>query len=151
MLSLLSFILSIVFSLFYFHHKPSYSHLWVFGYRCYPRIRPYNTHKVSFHSTPSIFLGCPKSQKGFKCFALNGRIYIPSHVSFDESCFPSLSWTISSPLSIPTFFNPLSHIPLLVSNSNPPLSPPWPFFPSTSNNPSIYHFMPQPLSHNTHL
>ena len=42
-----------------FHHKSSYSHFRVFGCRCYPHIRSYNTHKFSFHSTPSIFLGLP--------------------------------------------------------------------------------------------
>ena len=92
-----------------------------------------------------IFLGYLENQNGFKCLALNGRIYITPHVSFDESCLPSLLLTTSSLPSILSSFSPLSHIPFLVFNSNPSSS----FSHLTSDNPSIQRSMPQPSSHNT--
>ena len=70
-------------------------------------------------------------------------------MSFDESYFPSLSSTTSSPLSTSLSFDPLSHIPLIVSNSNHHLSPPSSFSPSTFGNPSVSQTMSQPPFHNT--
>jgi histone deacetylase 1/2 len=33
------------------HSKPNYESLCIFGCACWPNLRPYNTRKLSFHST----------------------------------------------------------------------------------------------------
>jgi hypothetical protein len=50
-----------------FHHPPDYSTLRTFGCLCYPLLRPYATHKLSFRSKPCIFIGYGSNQKGYRC------------------------------------------------------------------------------------
>ncbi|KAE8727992.1 putative catalytic [Hibiscus syriacus] len=38
-------------------HKPNYSELKVFGYQCFPHLRPFQTHKLAFRSQPCTYLG----------------------------------------------------------------------------------------------
>lgn len=71
-----------------FNTIPDYNFLKVFGCRCYPCLRPYNTNKLSFRSSPCLFLGYSNQHKGYKCLASDGRLYISRHVTFDETCFP---------------------------------------------------------------
>lgn len=71
-----------------FQKQPDYSILKVFGCQCYPYIRPYNLHKISFRSTPCVFLGYSTQHKGYKCLDLSsGKLYISRHVTFDEGAF----------------------------------------------------------------
>jgi histone deacetylase 1/2 len=68
---------------------PDYSSLRVFGCACWPNLRPYNAHKLSFRSIRCVFLGYSSRHKGFKCLEPGtGRVYISRDVTFDESVFP---------------------------------------------------------------
>jgi hypothetical protein len=71
------------------HEKPNYHALRAFGCSCYPNLRPYNNHKLLFHSTQCVFLGYSSMHKGYKCLdRATGRIYISRDVIFDETLFP---------------------------------------------------------------
>jgi transposase InsO family protein len=52
---------------------PYYSHLRVFGCRCYPNTTTTAPHKLVTHSLPCIFLGYPADTKGYKCYDLESR------------------------------------------------------------------------------
>ena len=68
-----------------FHKAPDYSQLRVFGCACYLLLRPYNHHKLEFHSKKCIFLGYSSNQKGYRCLdPFFYRVYISRHVVFDE-------------------------------------------------------------------
>ena len=68
---------------------PSYSHLRVFGCRCYPNLSATAPHKLAPRSTACVFLGYPQHHKGYRCLDLqSNRIIISRHVVFDESSFP---------------------------------------------------------------
>lgn len=72
-----------------FDAKPDYDQLRVFGCACWPNLRPYNTHKLSFRSKQCVFLGYSSMHKGFKCLDIStGRVYISRDVVFDETVFP---------------------------------------------------------------
>lgn len=59
-----------------------------FGCACYPCLRPYNQHKLQFHTTKCVFLGYSGSHKGYKCLSSTGRIFVSRHVVFNEQNFP---------------------------------------------------------------
>jgi hypothetical protein len=72
-----------------FHKKPDYKSLRVFGCACWLNLRPYNKHKLQFHSQQCVFLGFSNFHKGFKCLEpKSGRVYISRDVTFDESVLP---------------------------------------------------------------
>jgi len=71
-----------------FEKKPDYDALKLFGCACYPCLKPYNQHKLQFHTTQCIFLGYNKSHKGYKCLNSHGRIFILRHMVFNENHFP---------------------------------------------------------------
>jgi hypothetical protein len=72
-----------------FGTPPLLTHLKVFGYSCFPLLRPYIQSKLQAKTTECVFLGYASKYKGFICFdVLNGRFYISRHVVFDESRFP---------------------------------------------------------------
>ena len=72
-----------------FGRAPEYQFLRSFGCLCFPHIRPYQRHKMSFRSSPSVFLGYSSSHHGYRCVCLStGRIYIAKHVEFYEHSFP---------------------------------------------------------------
>jgi histone deacetylase 1/2 len=65
-----------------------YNSLKVFGCACWPNLRPYNSHKLAFHSKQCVFLGYSNLHKGFKCLDVTaGRVYISRDVVFDENIF----------------------------------------------------------------
>lgn len=70
-----------------FNIRPDYQSLKVFGCLCFPCLGPYNTHKLNFRSSPYAFLGYATNQKGYKCLDNNGRIFISSHVVFNEEVY----------------------------------------------------------------
>lgn len=68
---------------------PNYTMLRIFGCACWPHLRPYNKHKLSFRSKACVFLGYSALHKGYKCLDMDsGRVYISRDVIFDESIFP---------------------------------------------------------------
>ncbi|KAG8473223.1 hypothetical protein CXB51_035172 [Gossypium anomalum] len=78
-------------------HKapPPYMHLRIFGCRCYPYLRPFNTHKLQCRSRPCVFLGYSSIHKGYKCMDDTGKLFVSRHVVFDEAVFPFA--TLASP------------------------------------------------------
>lgn len=75
-----------------FNQDPDYSFLRVFGCLCFPNLRPYNKHKLSFQSTPTIFLGYAPHHKGYICYDWKDRrTYISRDVIFHETDFPFAS------------------------------------------------------------
>jgi hypothetical protein len=71
------------------HITPNYDALRIFGYACWPNLRPYNKRKLAFHSQQCIFLGYSPMHKGVKCLDVSiGRVYISRDVVFDENVFP---------------------------------------------------------------
>lgn len=71
------------------HIKPNYEALRTFGCACWPNLRPYNAHKLSFRSKQCVFLGYSSLHKGFKCLEPStGRVYISRDVVFDEGVYP---------------------------------------------------------------
>lgn len=71
-----------------FNKLPDYGAMKIFGCACYPCLKPYNQHKLQFHTTQCVFLGYSGSHKGYKCLSSTGRIFISRHVVFDEKHFP---------------------------------------------------------------
>jgi hypothetical protein len=72
-----------------FQEKPNYSVLRTFAYACWSNFRPFNTHKLQFHSKQYVFLGYSNIHIGFKCLDVaEGRVYISHDVVFDETVFP---------------------------------------------------------------
>ncbi|KAG8488749.1 hypothetical protein CXB51_016615 [Gossypium anomalum] len=79
-----------------FQVPPTYSFLRVFGYMCFPNLRPYNTHKLQFRLTPCTFLGYSPLHKGYRCQDGSGRVYVSHHVTFNETVFPFKTITSKS-------------------------------------------------------
>jgi hypothetical protein len=81
-----------------FHKSPNYNILKIFGCECWPLLRPYNSHKFSFRSQSYIFLGYSKPHSGYKCLNIStGRVYIATHVIFNEFVFPFQHQVTNSP------------------------------------------------------
>jgi hypothetical protein len=75
------------------HVKPNYESLRVFGCACWLNLRPYNKHKLSFHSKTCVFLCYSFRHKGVKCLDVTtGQFYISWGVVFDENIFHLLSY-----------------------------------------------------------
>lgn len=87
-----------------YHITPTYNHLKVYGCACFPNLRPYNSPKLQFRSTPCTFIGYSSSHKGYRCLASNGRLFISRDVVFDESHFPYAN--ASSAFSSSSIINP---------------------------------------------
>jgi hypothetical protein len=80
-----------------FGSVPSYEHLRVFGYTCYPNTTATAPQKLSPCSTRCVFLGYFADHKAYRCLDLSiNRLIVSRHVVFDEDKFPlaaSLSQT----------------------------------------------------------
>lgn len=68
--------------------KPSYELLSVFGCACFPNLRPFQHHKLSFRSQQCVFLGSVPNTKGYRCLAEDGSMFVSRHVIFYENKFP---------------------------------------------------------------
>jgi hypothetical protein len=85
-----------------FHKTPDYSPLKIFGCACWPHLRPYNKHKLSFRSKECVFLGYSASHKGYKCLDVDsGRVYVSRDVIFDENVFPFARTSLEPSPDIP--------------------------------------------------
>jgi transposase InsO family protein len=71
-----------------FNHSPDYHLLRSFGCACYPLMRPYNPHKLTFRSKKCVFLGYSPNHRGYRCLDLStNRVYISRDVVFNEQDF----------------------------------------------------------------
>ena len=76
----------------FFHTKPDYAPLRIFGCACWPDLRPYNNRKLMVRSKQCVFLGYSAQHKGVKCLDVaTERVYISRDVVFDETKFPFAS------------------------------------------------------------
>lgn len=71
-----------------FNEIPNYKMLKTFGCACYPCLKPYNQHKLEFHTQKYVFMGYSFSHKGNKCLSGSGKVYVFASVRFDEADFP---------------------------------------------------------------
>jgi histone deacetylase 1/2 len=72
-----------------FHQLPDYTFFKIFGCACWPHTRPYNKHKLEFHSQKCVFLGYSSQHKGYKCLHIPlNRVFISRDVVFDANVFP---------------------------------------------------------------
>jgi hypothetical protein len=116
---------------------PDYSHLRVFGCRCYPNTAATAPHKLVTRSQPCIFLGYPADTKGYRCYNPECRRVLTSrHVHFDESCFPFRLLNSPHPAShvVPTVPNDTILVPISTRITRwpaPPQRAPAPPTPST--------------------
>lgn len=72
-----------------FKTPPDYLHMRVFGWECFPHIRPYNAHKLISRSLHCIFLGYSSLHGGYKCLHLpTNRLNISRYIVFNKDLFP---------------------------------------------------------------
>lgn len=72
-----------------YNKDPNYCMLWIFGYKCYPLLRPYTSHKLEYRSKACIFLRY--SHAGYRCLdPIIDKVYLSRHVVFDENSFPAM-------------------------------------------------------------
>jgi len=114
-----------------FQRSPDYHFLRTFECLCFPFLRPYNNHKLDFHSSPCVFFGYSSSHLGYRCFDIaSHRIYISRHVRFHEHVFPFDNFEQIAKVSNTTPTQPATvTLPTLLHH--PPLP--------TPNNPSNSH------------
>jgi hypothetical protein len=68
-----------------FQISPDYKLLKIFGYECWPFLRPYNSTKLAFRSQSCVFIGYSKNHLGYRCLHIpSGKVYIARHVVFNE-------------------------------------------------------------------
>lgn len=94
------------------HKEPNYKLLKPFGCACYPCLKPYNQHKLQFHTTRCVFLGYTNSHKGYKYLNSHGRIFISRHVIFNEDNFPFHDGFLNTRGPLKTANNPSFSFPL---------------------------------------
>ncbi|KAH9725329.1 retrovirus-related pol polyprotein from transposon RE1 [Citrus sinensis] len=71
-----------------YNNEPDYAFLKTFGCACFPYLRPYNQHKLQYHTTKCVFIGYSLQHKGYKCLDNTGIVYVARHVIFNENEFP---------------------------------------------------------------
>lgn len=130
-----------------FSKAPDYKFLRIFGCLCFPFLRPYTTHKISFRSAPCVFLGYSPSYPGYRCLDTStGRLYIVRHVQFDESTFPFSTSFTSSHQPHPPISHPFFLAPTHVSRSPSPAIQPTHPTPTTPPDAVVVSPLPTPLS-----
>ncbi|KAE8685161.1 hypothetical protein F3Y22_tig00111100pilonHSYRG00126 [Hibiscus syriacus] len=71
-----------------FGKKPNYDELRVFRCQCFPHLRLFQAHKLTFRSQPCTYLGVSPQHKSFLCLDVDGKVYVSRHVVFNETMFP---------------------------------------------------------------
>ena len=95
-----------------FHKSPNYSHLRVFGCRCFVSTHPLRPSKFDPRSIESVFIGYPHGQKGYKVYSLKDKkVLISRDVTFFETEFPYQNGLSTTSPSLDTFFPSLPQTP----------------------------------------
>jgi len=125
----------------FFSHSPDYKFLKNFECACFPKLKPYNSHKFSLRSKQCVFLGYSSHHKGYECYHLeSGRMYISRNVVFHEIVFPFFTKTLPfvsfapHPTPYSSFSLPIASPNL--SGSTPPILPSLPDTSIISHSPS---------------
>lgn len=72
-----------------FGNTPNLPHLKVFGYGCYPLLKPYNKHKLEPKTSQHVFFGYTLDFKGYICFnPQTHKTIVSGHVIFHDMVFP---------------------------------------------------------------
>lgn len=58
-----------------------------FGCSCFPLLKPYNNHKLDFHTQKCLMIGYSPIHKGYTCLSPTEKTYIAKHVQFNKSEF----------------------------------------------------------------
>jgi hypothetical protein len=83
----------------------------VFGYLCYPLLRPYGLHNLEFRSEPCIFLGYINA--GYNCLdPVTNKAYLCKHVIFNGESFPAQDQATTL---LPSKINAQGDAPILIS------------------------------------
>ncbi|KAH9646728.1 retrovirus-related pol polyprotein from transposon RE1 [Citrus sinensis] len=95
------------------NRKPDYQFLKTFGCSCFPLLKPYNKHKLSFHTQKCLMIGYSPIHKGYKCLDPTGKVYVARNIQFNESEFPYTELftshkTVSSSSKFPQSENPFA-------------------------------------------
>jgi hypothetical protein len=104
---------------------PSYDHLRVFGYACYPNTSVSAPHKLSPRSTRCLFLGYAPDHKGYRYLDLTTHhVVIFRHVVFDEDVFPLAGSSPPTDLDSLLESDPSTHPPRHLAPCHRPLAQP---------------------------
>lgn len=100
---------------------------------------------------PYVFLGCAAQHKGFWCLEpIPSKIFISTHVRFDENAFPFLHTTsTSSPTNQFSYLSSYVSIPTTIAQFVPNIATPTPTDPdliSRSHKSSISHTLESLIS-----
>lgn len=57
----------------------------------FPYLRPYQSHKFSFHTEKCMFVSNSFNHKGYKCMNVSERVYIVQNIIFNEKEFSFFS------------------------------------------------------------
>ncbi len=71
-----------------YNQLPDYPFFKVFSCSYFPFLKPYNHHKLDFHTKKYIFIDYSPLHKGYKCLDLSGKVFVTRHVSINETKFP---------------------------------------------------------------
>lgn len=72
-----------------FDRPPNFQKFRIFGYLCYPWLRPYTSHKLDPKSRPCVFVGYSLTQSAYLCYDISTtKIFVSRHVEFVENVFP---------------------------------------------------------------
>lgn len=72
----------------FFCQNPNHIFLKVFGCRCFPCLKPYDSDKLEARSISYTLLDYSPHHKGYNCLSDTGEMYITSDVIFEETYFP---------------------------------------------------------------
>lgn len=76
-----------------FKQQRDYPFFYVFGSLCFSHLRPYNAHKLDFHSSPCVFLGYCSSYHDYRFLDATIQVYI---IYLDMFPFTSLFFNLQT-------------------------------------------------------
>lgn len=97
------------------YNSPNYKFLKVFGCSCFPLLKPYNQHKLDFHTKKRVFISYSPIHRGYKCLDKSGRVFVARHVTFNEQEFPYSELFSKSQIFVSSFSDTLTPPPVFFS------------------------------------